>query len=82
MRAGGKRWPRIVEQSNSGLLEAMGMIAIRTGQPQVTVLADRISTLEQFFGFIDKITQDPFFYEQIALVQFNLKNHAQVHFQI
>ena len=71
-----ERWEevdRMVEQSNSGLLEAMGMIAVRTGQPQVTVLADRISTLEQFLGFIDKITQDPFFYEQIALVQFNFK---------
>ena len=58
-----------MEQSNSGLLEAMGMIAVRTGQPPLTVLADKISTLEQFLGFIDKITQDPFFYEQIVLVQ-------------
>lgn len=70
------RWDevdRIVEQSNAGLLEAMGMIALRTGQPQVTVLADRISTLKQFLGFIDKITQDPFFYEQIILVQLSFK---------
>ncbi|MDZ7695537.1 MAG: hypothetical protein U5R49_00960 [Deltaproteobacteria bacterium] len=66
-----ERWEEVdelVEDYNSGRIEAMGMLAVRSAGSDLSKLSDRISTLKHFFGFVHKLENGIFLYDDIAFL--------------